>query len=143
MTDYSAIYPWITDCLRSARAEVVDADFDRTIKSELRSILAPVSVSYDDLTAGDDKDAIDEAVGLRTAARLYRSLVTDGLGGGLKSVKDDESSEDYVDPAAMIEQWEREANAALAGVSFIPSAANTGPRFALNGPSRHRCGCDS
>ena len=137
---WTDVYPWIRQTLRSAGSELLDAEFDLTIASVARSILAPRGLSYPSIVDAADKAALDEAIGLLTSVRLWPGLVTDGLAGWLESAKDDDASENYGGQKEMLAAWTAQANQALRATSFggnfVGGAASFG---GVNGPSRNRC----
>jgi hypothetical protein len=145
---YPDIYPWVRAKLRDSLNGVENSELDLDIRSVLREILGPYSLTYGTLSPSD-KELVDEAAGLRTAARVHGQYVTGGVSTDLRSDATDDVKRSYGDADKLKNEWLADASRALAATSFGRGRGDTGPRFGVSGPSRARCaargydgGCD-
>ncbi|RYG32730.1 hypothetical protein EON81_19935 [bacterium] len=136
---YESVRSWTLRALQERGENLADDYFDPTIRSVLREILTPHSLTYAGLSA-EDKEAVDEAAGYRTAVREHGPLVTGGVSTGLSAEKTDDVSRNFVPPQDLYDSWESLATLALSFTSFGRPLGG-GPRTAVNGPTRARCGC--
>jgi len=129
---YSSIYTWIRSRLADSVEGLDDSEFDMDIRATIRRMLAPYAVdgvpkTYDGLSA-DDREFMDEAVGLLVAARTQVPLSTGGATSPLVLEKSETSTRQFAAIGNGTEnldertRWEKEARYAFQQVSFVKLA---------------------